>query len=442
MSSIYSVTSGYRALLIVSLLLVLPPSLMAEPSLWQIYNTIYGQRYVENNQELWDTYGVAYDEMWLTTNGFFVASARFAGNNQKFGYYRDSCSGSERVELFNVTESGYLPPGEYEAFYVDDGSGVIGLYLEPYTTTTPQGVWFSQPQLNSDAKDHLRTFRAPEFSPDSPEYLIAWEDLRNLGDADYNDLVLRIFLVEPYEVACRRFRLKYLHPEGADSNYHLGITTKEQTTVLDMNRHINSNDGSMIDITTNFSNAHMIKRGVTTALPQLNGPVCRTVMDSYGVISSVQPLGSTKERFDALNLTLERDVMSNLGISSFPERDLTVGSTWTKSGSKGNTQATFTYTIVEDEVNEASYNSVVKIKIESDFTMDETVEVVAVKKTDYIKGKVSVKGMLYFDLATGKIVRLDQKITTASSHIMLDFTGTATVSPNEEVVTTQLMIEP
>ena len=79
--------------------------------------------------------------------------------------------------------------------------------------------------------------------------------------------------------------------------------------------------------------------------------------------------------------------------------------------------------------------------IESNFSIDEHVEVVAVRKTDYIKGNVAIKGMLYFDLDTGRIVRLDQTVTTYASHIMVDFSGNAIITPNEDVVTTQLMIE-
>lgn len=441
MRRIFSSGCDCRALLMVLLLLVLPTRLMAEPYLWQIYNTVYGQHYVSSNQELEDSYGIAYDDTWRAfSGGYVVASARYADYKQRFGYYTDSCIGNDRVELFDVTESGYLPPGEYEAFFARVGSDIMGFYLEPYASV-PDHLWFSQVPLNRDGEDHMRAFRAPDFDPETPEYLVAWEDLTVPDDADYNDLVLRVLLVEPYEVECRTFRLRYLHPDGADLNYHLVVTTKEQTTMLDMNRHINSNDGSTIDMTTHFSNARMIKRGVTIPFPQLDGPVCRTIMDTYGVVSSVQPLGSTKERFDAVNLSLERDIMNNLGISSFPDRDLTVGSTWTKSGSKGNTQATFIYTIVEDEGSEAGYSSVVKIKIESNFSIDENVEVVAVRKTDYIKGNVSIDGMLYFDLDTGRIVRLDQSVITYASHIMVDFSGTAIITPNEDVVTTQLMIE-
>lgn len=237
------------------------------------------------------------------------------------------------------------------------------------------------------------------------------------------------------------FRLNYRHPEGADINYRLEVKGKGQTTRLDITRHINSNECSTFDITTSLSNVQVIRGGIATLLHNLNGPVCRTIMNQYGVVSDVQPLSFSKELFDSMNLTLQRDIMSHLGISSFPKRDLTVGSSWTKSGSKGTTETTFTYTIVEDGVSEAGYDSVVKIKIESDFTINEEKEIVDAKKSSYIKGKVSISGMLYFDLDAGRIVRLDQNIIHHSLHVMVDFNGTATISPSEDTVTTKLMIQ-
>ncbi len=187
--------------LIVGVFLVLVPALSwgTEPPLWEIYNTIYGETVVHSNQELWDTYAVDYDEMWRANNGYVVAMARFAGYKQKFGYYTDGCIGSERIELFQVTKSGYLNPEEYGSFLLAEGT--IGFYTEPYTTAS-QGVWFSQPLLNADSKDHMWTFRAPEFDITNPEYVIAWEDLPNLGDADYNDLVLVIHFLNPMVVTC------------------------------------------------------------------------------------------------------------------------------------------------------------------------------------------------------------------------------------------------
>ena len=207
-------------------------SAYAQDSLYVIYNTIYGTA-LTSNQELDDTYGLACsdtcepctqdgdciagtcdpidDEVWIETNGYVVATARFAGYTQSFGYYTDICVGNDQTELFNVTTTGYLTecspesqnPGDAcvedsdcpdgacvspynNIFFVGGGTEIFGFYDDP--SGSPQ--WFSQTLLNVDGNnDHMVTYRAADFNPLAPEYLIAWEDL-NLGDADYNDLVV------------------------------------------------------------------------------------------------------------------------------------------------------------------------------------------------------------------------------------------------------------
>jgi hypothetical protein len=67
-----------------------PAFAQEDPQLYEIYNTIYDTSLL-NNQELTDTYGVANDEIWLETNGWVEARARYAGYDQKFGYYTDLC---------------------------------------------------------------------------------------------------------------------------------------------------------------------------------------------------------------------------------------------------------------------------------------------------------------------------------------------------------------
>jgi len=79
-------------------------------------------------------------------------------------------------------------------FLIGGGSALIGFFDDP--SGSPQ--CFSQPSLNTpNFNDHMKTYRAPGFDPFAPEYLIAWEDL-DLGDADYNDLVVVLQHLEPH----------------------------------------------------------------------------------------------------------------------------------------------------------------------------------------------------------------------------------------------------
>ena len=167
------------------------------------------------------------DAVWIETDGFVVATARFAGYTQSFGYYTDLCVGNDQGELFNVTTTGYLtecspasqnpgvsciedsdcPDGVCvspytDVFFVGGGSAIFGFYDDP--SGSPQ--WFSQPLLNvPNVNDHMKTYRAANFDSLAPEYLIAWEDL-DLGDADYNDLVVVLQFQEPLKgLVCCEF---------------------------------------------------------------------------------------------------------------------------------------------------------------------------------------------------------------------------------------------
>lgn len=193
-------------------------SAFAEPPLFEIYNTIYGTD-LKSDQELEDTYGVGYDETWFETNGHVMASARFAGYTQSFGYYTDMCIDRNQVELFNVTTTGYLyrcsgtdtpcigdddcPGGTCKPLYnavflIGGGTSTIGFYDD----SSGSPPWFSQSVLNSDGKDHMKAFHPPVFDPLHSEYLIAWEDLPGLENADYQDLVLIINYLEPHPLEC------------------------------------------------------------------------------------------------------------------------------------------------------------------------------------------------------------------------------------------------
>ena len=203
-----------------------------------------------SNAELWDNYGYVCsdtgdpctvateatdcpggtcdrpidDNVFEETNGYVMAGVRYAGYTQAFGYYDGLCTGGDPVELFNVTTTGYLfrcsaesqnpgascivdgdcPDGTCDPLYdslflIGGGTAVMGFYCDP--SGIPQ-QWYSQPELNVDGNnDHLWTFRAPDYTPSSPGYLLAWEDL-NLGDADYNDLVVITGHLEPSAVEC------------------------------------------------------------------------------------------------------------------------------------------------------------------------------------------------------------------------------------------------
>lgn len=82
-------------------------------------------------------------------------------------------------------------------------SSAFGFYL----STTTQGTFFSQTARNDDGVDHLYAYRGTQTpfltGPLADEiftlndYLLAWEDLRNGGDLDFQDFVVAVKDIQP-----------------------------------------------------------------------------------------------------------------------------------------------------------------------------------------------------------------------------------------------------
>ena len=135
------------------------------------------------------------DQVWFNEeNGSSTAMARYAAYTQNFGYIRDKDNdgvfeSSEFVSLFNVTASGYLggysrslEMGPYEFVWADDASGSL--------------MWTSIPNPNDQMVTWKITGNTGHANNEIGNYVIGWEDL-NLGDMDYNDLVVEVKKVAP-----------------------------------------------------------------------------------------------------------------------------------------------------------------------------------------------------------------------------------------------------
>ena len=69
--------------------------------------------------------------------------------------------------------------------------------------------WYSRTSLNSDGDDHLISFRYNGNSATEQTYLLFWEDLPDLGDEDFRDMVVsvRFAVPEPATLAVFGFGL-------------------------------------------------------------------------------------------------------------------------------------------------------------------------------------------------------------------------------------------
>ena len=181
-----------------------------EWDLYQIYNAVYETTFTATSG------AGGMDALQVTENGVFDLTelsgsvsyiVRYAGHEQRFGYYTNTGSptgdytvdgGASSGDFYHLFDA--LPSGQV----ILDGSGPSGtINSSPFGfyLNSPAGsdyVWFSESGLNSGMKDHLVVYKAVDSDGYviADRFLIAWEDL-NLGDADYNDLVIEIYLGPP-----------------------------------------------------------------------------------------------------------------------------------------------------------------------------------------------------------------------------------------------------
>jgi hypothetical protein len=129
------------------------------------------------------------DQIWNPATGNATVQAKFAGFDQDFGYILD-----EDLPGFG--------DDSFESLFVFTGNGIN--LNAPFATLTsgdvnflwaldPSGapLWTSSPGQNSDGLDHMVTWLITG-GPSAGNHVIAWEDLFQGGDRDFNDLVVEV----------------------------------------------------------------------------------------------------------------------------------------------------------------------------------------------------------------------------------------------------------
>jgi hypothetical protein len=199
-----------------------------EMNFYEIYNVIYaaaGANFSSTNgatnadgvsggmDDLCSTLEVFDSALAMPPDATAEFQARYAGFAQRFGYYVNAdgtlptgdpttgVSNGEFVHLFDVVNPGNtVIPGPTASISGADLAGGIGFY-----DNAPLGgarTWFSEAGLNIDGLDHMIVYHG--ITTDmmgnvvilDNEYIIGFEDRRDAGDMDYNDLVVRITFPE------------------------------------------------------------------------------------------------------------------------------------------------------------------------------------------------------------------------------------------------------
>lgn len=173
-----------------------------EPSLWEIYNDIYGGPIFADHADFIANANLIDPAVFFSTImenvGTVTAQAHYAGFRHTFGLYQVDGDGNiiNEIELFsNISTFGPLVGPEFTASFNVSGD-IAGFYNTIRRQSgTVLATWYSDDALNFW-----------NSNPDSPhmliyegqlpnQYVIAWEDTPlTMSDRDYNDLVLTITL--------------------------------------------------------------------------------------------------------------------------------------------------------------------------------------------------------------------------------------------------------
>jgi hypothetical protein len=199
----------------------LAPTNSGVPDLFDAVNLLIGTSYTSNSDAGMTSRQTNFDEVWIndTTYGYEPwAIIGFSANyNNTFGIYTDVGIGNVRTDLwtdqnvFGFSGSGTAADpfvGDKVGNYVGEG-GIFGFFLN----SNQNNLLFSETALNGGV-DYMTTYILPEaigkviyttegdaagnsWTVKGSAYLLGFEDQIDLGDGDYDDLMVFVSKVQP-----------------------------------------------------------------------------------------------------------------------------------------------------------------------------------------------------------------------------------------------------
>ncbi len=168
------------------------PNLGGEPSLTTqggILDTLYGldnlTRMDDSLDLLWGNTGVAH----------VLVVAKYSGYDQTFGYLAGK-SGGIFVPLVTLSGNGHVSGTEI-TFTIEQSTADFRWGNDPNGLGGTPGLWSAREDENADELDHMVTWmitgNAGHPSNVLGAFVVGFEDLPRLGDADYNDLVVLVW---------------------------------------------------------------------------------------------------------------------------------------------------------------------------------------------------------------------------------------------------------
>jgi hypothetical protein len=169
----------------------------SEKNLYEIYNTIcaFQTNYSASNQlpQLSDDD----DNYWQITSdvGRILVNIQYAGYEQELGII----DRYDAAKYFTIVPTSSFNNGTYDTkTYFINYSDEFAFVEKLHGSGAGVGPWYSDDR-NSPTVDHFVAFDVTQYFPGSANraWIIAWEDLRDGGDRDYNDLVALVVDVKP-----------------------------------------------------------------------------------------------------------------------------------------------------------------------------------------------------------------------------------------------------
>lgn len=146
-----------------------------EMNLYEVINQMAGTSFTSSQDPDLTDLEVVDNDWWHEWDGYINITATYAGYTQNL-WWKDDHGGT--ASIFYLTED-VIDYTDYN--FQSDGND---FYFQDITTGGP---WYSRDILNIDGLKHMVT-----YSFGDGVFICAVEDLENLGDHDYNDLVFKI----------------------------------------------------------------------------------------------------------------------------------------------------------------------------------------------------------------------------------------------------------
>ncbi|MHC4552954.1 MAG: PEP-CTERM sorting domain-containing protein [Planctomycetota bacterium] len=138
-----------------------------------------------------------WDQLWRDLNGGLTFKAEYAGYTHQLGivYYTQDNYQNE-IWFDGANNDGIWGDGDSDAFDLDNGKS----FVFALKVNDTGNIWYSDPTMNSDGMDHMRTFDTGLVDASGHAiYAIAFEDKGPVeaSDWDFNDNVTLVMGAAP-----------------------------------------------------------------------------------------------------------------------------------------------------------------------------------------------------------------------------------------------------